>query len=101
LAGRSLRDARTASIRSFSVDFDDPKNRPALLRLRTWTSFYSVLFALHHKRRKFYLRIAEPPLLTDAQLAYVARCPQARYCDPISYVEWRELLNAMFAELET
>ena len=62
---------------------------------------HSVLFTLHHEGGKFYQRIAEPPLFTDAEFADVARCPQARYRDPISYVEWRELLNAMFSEPET
>ena len=91
-------DARTASTRSLSVNLYDPKNRPALLRLRT--ADLLALFELHHERRKqFRQRIAESPFLTDAQLADVARCSRCR--DSISYVEWRELRNVMFAELET
>jgi hypothetical protein len=91
-------DARTASTRSLSVNLYDPKNRPALLRLRT--ADLLALFELHHERRKqFRQRIAEPPFLTDAQLGDAARCSRCR--DSISYVEWRELRNAMFAELET
>jgi hypothetical protein len=91
-------DARTASPRSLSVNLCDPKNRPALLRLRT--ADLLALFELHHERRKeFRQRIAESPFLTDAQLADVARCSRCR--DSISYVEWRELRNVMFAELET
>ena len=90
-------DARTASTRSLSVNLYDPKNRPALLRLRT--ADLLALFELHHERRKqFRQRIAEPPFLTDAQLGDTARCSRCR--DSISYVEWRELRNAMFAELE-
>jgi hypothetical protein len=91
-------DARTASTRSLSVNLYDAKNRPALLRLRT--ADLLALFELHHERRKqFRQRIAESPFLTDAQLADVARCSRCR--DSISYVEWRELRNVMFAELET
>lgn len=91
-------DARTASTRSLSVNLYDPKNRPALLRLRT--ADLLALFELHHERRKqFRQRIAEPPFLTDAQLGDAARCSRCR--DSLSYVEWRELRNAMFAELET
>jgi hypothetical protein len=91
-------DARTASTRSLSVNLYDPKNRPALLRLRT--ADLLALFELHHERRKqFRQRIAESPFLTDAQLGDAARCSRCR--DSISYVEWRELRNAMFAELET
>jgi hypothetical protein len=91
-------DARTASTRSLSVNLYDAKHRPALLRLRTVDLL--ALFELHHERRKqFRQRIAESPFLTDAQLADVARCSRCR--DSISYVEWRELRNVMFAELET
>jgi hypothetical protein len=91
-------DARTASTRSLSVNLYDPRNRPALLRLRT--ADLLALFELHHERRKQFRQcIAESPFLTDAQLADVARCSRCR--DSISYVEWRELRNVMFAELET
>ena len=90
-------DARTASTRSLTVNLYDPKNRPALLRLRT--ADLLALFELHHERRKqFRQRIAEPPFLTDAQLVEPARCSRCR--ESISYVEWRELRNVMFAELE-
>ena len=90
-------DARMASTRSLSVNLYNPKNRPAPLRLRT--ADLLALFELHHERRKhFRQRIAEPPFLTDPQLGDTARCSRCR--DSISYVEWRELRNAMFAELE-
>jgi len=90
-------DARTASTRSLTANLYDPKNRPALLRLRT--ADLLALFELHHERRKqFRQRIADPPFLTDAMLAEPARCSRCR--ESISYVEWRELRNVMFAELE-
>jgi hypothetical protein len=90
-------DARTASTRSLTINLYGPNNRPALLRLRT--ADLLALFELHHERRKqFRQRLAEAPFLTDAQLSEPARCSRCR--ESISYVEWRELRNVMFAELE-
>ena len=81
-----VEDTCPASTRSLSVNLYDPKNRP-------------TLFELHHEwHKQFCQHIAELPFLTDVQLTDVARCSHCH--DSIPYIEWHELRNVVFAELE-
>jgi len=90
-------DACTESMHSLLVNLYNPKNCPTLLCLQM--ADLLALFKLHHEQcKQFRQCIAKPPFLTDAQLGDAVHCLCCH--DLISYIEWHELWNAMFAKLE-